>query len=209
MKLYDYALAPSPKRTRIFLAEKGLEVENVQVDMARAKQLSDAYRKVNPRCTVPSLELDDGTVLTENVAIALYLEETHPEPPLLGRTPAERALALEWNAIVEFQGLLPLADAFRNSSPAFADRATTGPINYAQIPELAARGLARARAFFAALDERLDGRDFIATDAYSFADITALVVVDFAKFVALEPADDQKSLRGWYARASSRPSASA
>ena len=209
MKLYDYAMAPSPKRTRIFLAEKGLDVENVQVDMAQAEQLSDAYRKINPRCTIPSLELDDGTVLTENVAIALYLEEACPEPPLLGRTPVERALVLEWNAIVEFQGLLPLADAFRNASPAFVDRATTGPSNYAQIPELAERGLERARAFFAALDEHLAGRDFIAIDAFSLADITALVMVEFAKFVQLEPGDDQKSLKAWLARVSSRPSATA
>ena len=95
MKLYDFQMAPNPRRARIFLAEKGLEIETVQIDMMKGEQLSDDYRKVNPRCTIPSLELDDGTILTENTAIADYLEAFAPDPPLMGRNEVERALVVE------------------------------------------------------------------------------------------------------------------
>ncbi|MEE3327618.1 MAG: glutathione S-transferase family protein [Myxococcota bacterium] len=209
MKLYDFQMAPNPRRARIFLAEKGLELETVQIDMMQGEQLSDDYRKINPRCTIPSLELDDGTVLTENTAIADYLEAIAPEPPLMGRNAVERALVVEWNAIVERDGIGSLADVFRNTNPAFADRATVGPDNYAQIPELAERGLSRAAAFLKSLDGRLEGREFLATDDFSFADITAQVAVDFAKMARVEVSDSHENLHAWHARVSARPSAQA
>ena len=191
------------------MAEKGLEIETVQIDMMKGEQLSEDYRKINPRCTIPSLELDDGTVLTENTAIADYLEAVQPDPPLMGRNEVERALVVEWNAISERDGIGSLAEAFRNSNPAFEGRATVGPENYAQIPELAERGHSRALAFFKSLDERLEGREYLATGDFSLADITAFVAMDFAKMARVEVAEAHTHLHQWYTRVSARPSAKA
>ncbi|PCJ70382.1 MAG: glutathione S-transferase [Rhodobiaceae bacterium] len=207
--LYDFALAPSPRRTRIFLAEKGVAYDNVQVDLGSAEQLSDGFRKINPACTVPALKLEDGTVLTENDGIAAYLEAAYPEPPLLGVTPAEKGLVANWNARVVAEGLSAAAETLRNTSKGMVDRATTGPINFKQIPELAERGHARLTAFMDTLNDRLKGRDFVAIDCYSYADITALVLVDFAKWVKIEPTEAQENLRRWHKAVSARPSASA
>lgn len=206
---YDFAAAPSPRRARILLAEKGIEVENRQVDLMKGEQLSDAFRTVNPSCTVPALVLADGTVLTENAGIAAWAEAVKPEPALLGRTPAERGLVATWNARVELEGLSAVAEVLRNTSKGMKDRALTGPLNHAQIPELAERGRKRATWFMQMLDERLAGRAFLAIDGFSLADITALVVVDFAKWVKIEPTADQTNLRRWHAEVSARPSASA
>lgn len=205
---YDYAPAPSPRRARIFLAEKGIEVENVQIDMWTAEQLSDAYRLINPACTVPALKLEDGAVLTENMGIAAWAEAICPKPPLLGTSPTEKGLVSTWNAKIEFEGLFAIAEILRNSSKGMVDRATTGPINYAQIPELAARGQLRLGHFFETLNQRLEGRDFIAIDQFSLADISALVVVDFAKWVRMAPAPEHTNTHKWYAAISARPSAS-
>src|SRR5512134_3760949 len=185
--LYDCSTAPSPRRARILLAEKGVAHETVQVDLRHGEQLSDAYRRINPQCTVPALRTDDGLTLTDNAAIAAYLEARYPQPPLLGITPAEKAEVASWNWRIEFEGLLAIAEALRNGSPAMANRALPGPVDYAQIPELAQRGLARVQQFFAALDARLVGREFIATDRFSICDITAVVAVDFARVVKVKP----------------------
>ena len=209
MKLYDFSMAPNPRRARIFMAEKGLEIETVQIDMMKGEQLSEDYRKINPRCTIPSLELDDGTVLTENTAIADYLEALQPDPPLMGRNEVERALVVEWNAIIERNGIGSLADAFRNTNPAFEGRATVGPENYAQIPELAERGRSRALAFFKMLDEQLEGREYVATGDFSLADITALVAMDFARMARVEVPEGHTHLHQWHTRVSARASAKA
>lgn len=209
VKFYDFTAAPSPRRARILLAEKGIEVENVQVDLMTAEQLSDAYRAINPACTVPALQLEDGTVLTENAGIAAWAEAHQPEPPLLGRTEAEKGLVATWNARVENEGLLAIAEVLRNSSKGMVDRATTGPLNHAQIPELAARGRLRLTHFFETLNMQLEGRDFIAIDALSVADISALVAVDFAKWVKAEPQEAHENIHRWHAAMSARPSAQA
>ena len=185
--LYDCATAPSPRRARILLAEKGVAHETVPVDLRSGEQLGAAYRQVNPQCTVPALRTDEGLVLTDNAAITAWLEARFPEPALLGTTPAEKAEIASWNWRVEFEGLLAIAEALRNSSPAMAHRALPGAVDYEQIPELAARGVARARQFFATLNERLAGRGFVATGRFSVADITAVVAVDFARVMALRP----------------------
>ncbi|MDH3861727.1 MAG: glutathione S-transferase, partial [Gammaproteobacteria bacterium] len=127
MKFYDCRTAPSPRRVRIFLAEKGLDIETVEVDLGAGEQFSEAFRKVNPDCVVPALELDDGSVISEVLAICQYLEELQPAPSLLGSTPEERARVTMWNAKVEQQGLWAMAEAFRNSAKGLADRAVTGP----------------------------------------------------------------------------------
>ena len=169
---YDCASAPNPRRARIFLAEKGLAHETVQIDLGAGEQLGPAYRQINPACTVPALRVEPGWVLTDNAAIAAYLEAQYPEPPLLGRTPREKAEIASLNWRMEFDGLMPVAEALRNSSPAMVDRALPGPVNYAQIPELAQRGLARVQLFFQTLDALLSDRPFVAGEAFSVADIT-------------------------------------
>lgn len=209
MTLYDFQLAPSPRRTRILLAEKGIAVNNVQVDLTAGRQLEPAFRAISPGCTVPALVLDDETVLTQNVAIAVYLEDIQPDPPMLGTTAVERAVVMDWNARVEFEGLMAVAEVLRNRSKAMQGRALTGLDNYAQIPALAERGMQRLGRFFDTLDAALQGREFLATERYSFADITAFVTVDFAKWVKAEPEERHADLRRWFAAAAARPSASA
>jgi len=206
--LYDCATAPSPRRARILLAEKGVAYETIEIDLRRGEQLSDAYRQVNPQCTVPALRTDDGVLLTDNAAITAWLEGRFPEPPVLGSTPAEKAEIASWNWRVEFEGLLAIAEAMRNSAPAMAERALAGPVNYAQIPELAQRGLARARQFFVTLNERLAGRDFLAADRFSIADITAVVAVDFARVIKLRVDEHVPELQRWRAGMAQRPSMS-
>ena len=206
--LYDCATAPSPRRARIFLAEKGVAHATVQVDLRNSEQLSSAYQKINPQCTVPALRTEEGTMLTDNAAITSYLEARYPEPPLLGTTPNEKAQIASWNWRVEFEGLLAVAEALRNSAPAMANRALPGQMDYPQIPELAQRGLARAQQFFVMLNEHLAERDFIATDSFSVADITAVVALDFARVVKIKLGDQHPHLQRWRAAMAQRPSMS-
>ena len=204
--LYDCASAPSPRRARIFLAEKGVPHDTIAVDLRTGEQLGDAYRQINPQCTVPALRTDEGLLLADNAGIAAYLEARYPEPPLLGSTPEEKAEIASWNWRMEFEGLLAIAEALRNSAPAMANRALPGAVNYPQIPELAQRGLARVEQFFLLLNDRLAGRDFIATERFSVADITAVVAVDFARVVKQKPGEQHPHLLRWRAAMAQRPS---
>jgi glutathione S-transferase len=206
MKFYDCRTAPSPQRARILLAEKGLEVETIEVDLGQGEQLEEAFRRINPRCTVPVLELDDGTRLTENAGISTYLEAIAPEPPMLGRSAKEKALVATWNARVETEGFLALADAFRNRTKGMIDRAITGPTNYAQIPELAARGHARGAEFLDVLNDRLGESEYVASDAFSVADISAFVVCQFAKWVKLDATEGRSNTQRWLDLVSRRES---
>jgi len=208
MKFYDCKTAPSPRRVRIFIAEKGLELETVQVDLGRGEQFTDEFRAINPDCVVPVLELDDGTNLTEVTAISLYLEELQPEPTLFGASAVERAMTMMWNAKAEQQGLWAMADAFRNAAKGLQGQALPGPDSYDQIPELAVRGRARVEAFFRKMDAQLASNEFLAGDRFTIADITALVLFDFAARMKISPTEDQGNLRRWYASVSARPSAS-
>lgn len=204
--LYDCATAPSPRRARILLAEKGIPHDAVQIDLRSGEQLGEAYRRINPQCTVPALRTDDGALLTDNAAITAWAEAAWPDPPLLGITPAEKAEVASWNWRIEFEGLMAIAEALRNSAPAMAGRALPGPVGYEQIPALAERGLARLRQFFVTLNARLDGRDFVATGRFSVADITAVVAVDFARIVKVKPGDEHPHLLRWRAAMGERPS---
>ena len=206
--LYDCATAPSPRRARIFLAEKGAAYETVQVDLRNSEQLSSAYQTINPQCTVPALRTEEGTMLTDNAAITAYLEARYPQPPLLGTTPNDKAQIASWNWRVEFEGLLAVAEALRNSAPGMANRALPGQADYPQIPELAQRGLARVQQFLVMLNDRLAERDFIATDCFTVADITAVVAVDFARIVKIKPAEQHPHLQRWRAAMAQRPSMS-
>ena len=207
MKFFDCKTAPSPRRVRIFLAEKGLDIETVQIDLGAGEQFGETFRKINPDCVVPALVLDDGSCISEVAAICQYLEELQPKPALLGDTPEERARVTMWNAKVEQQGLWAMADAFRNSAKGLADRAVPGPDAYPQIPALADRGRARVEQFFRRLDGQLAETRFVAGDNFSMADISAMVVVDFAGWIKITIPEDATNLRRWHAEVSARPSA--
>ena len=203
--LYDCATAPSPRRARILLAEKGITHETVQIDLRTGEQLGESFRTINPQCTVPALRTEEGRVLTDNAAIASYLEARYPEPALMGATPLEKAEIASWNWRVEFEGFLAIAEALRNSSPTMVNRALPGPVNYAQIPQLAERGLARLQQFFVDLNDQLQDQEFIAAQRFSIADITAVVAVDFARIVKIKPDDRHPHLVRWRAAMAQRP----
>ena len=207
VKFYDCRTAPSPRRARIFIAEKGLDIATVNIDLGAGEQFSDEFTQINPRCTVPVLELDDGTRITENAGIAAYLDAAYPDPPLLGTTPVERALVANWNARVEQEGLWAVAEAFRNQTKGLKNRALTGPKQFVQIPDLVERGRARAAEFFETLDRRLGDAPFLAGAQFSVADITALCVVDFAAWIKLSIGKDQPNLRRWHKEIGARTSA--
>jgi glutathione S-transferase len=204
--LYDCSTAPSPRRARILLAEKGVPHDTVQIDLRQGEQMSEAFRRINPLCTVPALVTEEGPVLTDNASIAAYLEACFPNPPLMGTTPLDKAEVAHWQWRAEFEGLLAIAEALRNSSPAMANRALPGPVNYPQIPALAERGVARLQQFFADLDQRLNGREFIATNHFSLADITAVVAVDFARVIKQKPGEQHPHLLRWRAAMAQRAS---
>jgi glutathione S-transferase len=204
--LYDCSTAPSPRRARVLLSEKGVPHDTVQVDLRSGEQFGEAYRAINPHCTVPALRTEEGPLLTDNAAIAAYLEARYPQPALLGSTPIARAEIASWNWRIEAEGLMAIAEALRNSVPAMAGRALPGPVVYAQIPELAQRGLARVQQFMGTLDQRLVGREFIAAGQFSIADISAVVAVDFARVVRVKPGEDHVNLRRWREAMALRPS---
>ena len=209
MKFYDCATAPSPRRVRIFLAEKGITVPTVQVDLRRAEQFGEAFRAINPDLTVPVLELDSGTRIADIVAICRYFEEVQPEPPLMGRDAEDKAVVEASQRLCEREGFYAAAEAFRNAAPGLKHRALPGPDDYEQIAALAERGRARLGRFFERLDARLAENEFVAGRHYTIADITALVSVDFAGWAKLAPSEGQAHLRRWHAAVSARPSAKA
>jgi glutathione S-transferase len=209
MKFYDCTTAPSPRRVRIFLAEKGISIPTAQVDLRNGEQFSDAFRAINPDCTVPALQLDDGTVIGDAIAICQYLEELHPEPPLIGSTPQERAVVAALNRGIERDGFFAAMDVLRNTTAGLKGRALPGPHDYEQIPDLAERGRKRLEHFLRDLDRRLSGRAFVAGDRYTMADISALIVMDFASRLKLAVPEEYTNLRRWYAAVSARPSAKA
>jgi glutathione S-transferase len=159
MKLYDCTTAPSPRRVRIFLAEKGISVPTVQVDLRNGEQFSPAFRAINPECTVPVLELDNGTRIADILAICRYFEELYPEPRLMGRTAEQKAVVEAWQRRLERDGFYAVMEAFRNSTPGLKGHALPGPESYEQIPALAERGRVRIQHFFAWLDVRLSDND--------------------------------------------------
>jgi glutathione S-transferase len=210
MKLHHAASSPNSRRVRIFVAEKGLSIPIVAVDLGKGEQHSDAYRAINPRRVVPTLVLDDGTAIGEVPAIWRYIEETHPAPLLLGETAKERALVAMWERRAELEGFATVMEAVRNAAPGLKGRAIAGPHDYEQIPELAERSKLRVKNFFADFDDRLREADFVAGQHFSVADITALVTVDFAAKAINHPVpDEHRSLKRWYDAISSRPSMAA
>ncbi len=202
MKIYDSKAAPNPRRVRIFVAEKGIEVPFEEIDIVNAVNRQADFRKKNPMGTIPVLELDDGTCIAESAAICRYFEEMHPEPPLLGVDGKDRAVVAMWDRRMEFEILLPMADAFRQQHAFFKGRIE-------QCPEYAEVAKRRAIQNLAWLDEVLADREFIAGDRYTIADITALCGVDFGRVSKISMQPNQKNLARWHEEVSARPSAQA
>ncbi|MCS6986115.1 MAG: glutathione S-transferase family protein [Sphingomonadaceae bacterium] len=210
VRLYDMRMAPNPRRVRIFLAEKGIEVPREEVDIPSGANLSPEFLAINPRGVLPTLVLDDGTVLDESIAICRYFEELQPEPNLMGRDPLDKARIESWQRRMEFDGLLNIAAIFRNTAPAFAHRSAPGAVPATDhIPALAERGRVLARHWLDALERRLAEQPFVAGDRFTVADITAFVCVEFGKWVDLRPGDGHPAVRRWYQAIRARPSAQA
>jgi glutathione S-transferase len=210
LKLYQSAASPNSRRIRIFLAEKGLELTLVPVDLGKREQCSDEYRMINPRQMVPTLVLEDGTAIGEVPAIWRYLEETYPTKPLLGATPKEKALVSMWERRAELEGFAAVMEGVRNAAPGLKGRAIAGPHDYEQIPALVERSKLRIANFLSDLNARLTDAPFVAGAQFSVADITALVTIDFEiKALAIAPPDEHRALTRWYDKVSARPSISA
>jgi glutathione S-transferase len=203
MLLYNSPIAPSPRRVRIFLAEKGISLPMQDIDLSKLEQREKTFRDVNPLQAVPALVLDDGEVLTESVAICRYFERLHPEPPLFGRGARDEAFVEMWQRRMELSLFFAVTMAFRHSHPAMAQ------MEKPQFPAFAEVQRGRAVKFMRFLDGVLSSRRFIAGDAYTIADITGLVAVDFAKFARIEIPADIAHIARWRNEVSSRPSAKA
>ena len=211
MKFYDCAVAPNPRRARMFIAEKGLDIPKVEIDILGGENLKEGFLAVNPRGLLPVLELDDGTRFDETMAICKYLEELYPEPPLLGTTPVERAQVECLQRKMEFDGMIATSEAFRNNTKneSFSYRSLPGTDEIAAIDGLVERGYATLNHFFYWLEHYLQNSKFITGDRFTMVDITAFCAVDFAKWVEIEiPKENINSLR-WYEEVSARPSAQA
>jgi len=203
MKLYNHPIAPSPRRVRIFAAEKSIPLTLVDVDIRAGASRTPEFLAKNSSGAVPVLELDDGTCLSESVAICRYLEGLHPEPNLLGRNPREQAEIERWNRRMELELFGPVARTAQNTNPIFAKL-------FKQFPEYGEmqRGLVRQR--LERMDRELDGHAFVAGDRFTIADITALVAIDIAKILAnIECAPQLGNLARWHQDVSGRPSAKA
>lgn len=203
MKLYDGQFAPNARRVRMFLAEKGVAPPRVAVDLAKMEHKSAEYNAINPFLVVPALELDDGSVISESIAICRYFEELHPEPALFGKTARERAEVEMWQRLAELQLLMPVAHTFRHSHPAMRE------MENPQIPEWAQVNRGRALLAMQRFDAALAGRRFLAGEAFSVADITGLIAMDFTKPARIGVPEELGHLRRWRAEVAARPSASA
>ena len=202
MILYDSSFAPNPRRVRIFLAEKNVEVPIQQVDIGKAENRESPYIDKNPLAGLPMLELDDGTCIAESVAICRYFEEKHPDPPLMGVEAVDRAVVEMWNRRMEFELLQTIAGVFRHTHEFFKGRVN-------QVPEFGEACRVAAPAKLEWLDRDLAERPFIAGPRYTIADITALCSIDFGRVSGIGVVPELKNLSRWYEAVSSRPSAKA
>lgn len=202
MKIYDTHTAPTPRRVRIFLAEKGIDMTYEQVDLQKGENISPAMRAKNPMGKIPVLELDDGTCISESVAICRYFEVLQPQPPLMGSTALEQATIEMWQRQVEFGLFMQIGLCFQHGTGYFKDRMTP-------VEAFAPVAAENASKFLHLLDKRLAESTYIAGDSFSIADITALCAIDFGRVVDVRIGDSQSNLKRWYQSVSSRPSAKA
>ena len=210
LKLYESSFSPNSRRVRIFLAEKGICVPRVPVDLGAREQHSDAYVRINPRRVVPTLVLEDGTAIGEVPAILRFLEETYPTTPLLGTSPKDKALVTMWERRMELEGFAPVMETVRNNAAGLKGRAIAGPHDYEQIPALVERGRQRVADFYDDLQARLAETPFVAGDRFSVADITAVVTIDFATAALKLPIPEHHAASQlWYKQILNRPSMAA
>jgi glutathione S-transferase len=203
MKLYDSKLAPNPRRTRIFLAEKGISLPTEQIDIAAQQHKTPEYAEINPLQRMPALMLDDGTIITESIAICRYFEMLHPEPPMFGVGPKDSALVEMWNRRAEINFFANVAAVFRHTHPAMKE------LEVPQVPAWADANRPRVAWFLEMLNGELANREFIAGDRYTVADITMQVAVDFMKPARLVMPEGVANVKRWHAAVSARPSAGA
>jgi glutathione S-transferase len=203
MKLYDSKLAPSPRRARIFLAEKGISLPTEQIDIAARRHKTPEYAAINPLQRMPALVLDDGTIITESIAICRYFEMLHPEPPMFGVGPKDSALVEMWNRRAEINFFANVAAVFRHTHPAMKE------LEVPQVPAWADANRPRVAWFLEMLDGELANREFIAGDRYTVADITMQVAVDFMKPARLVMPEGVANVKRWHTAVSARPSAGA
>ena len=207
MKIYDWHIAPNPRRLHLYLAEKGLKIELVEVGQEDLS-LAPWFKAKYPHAMVPMLELDDGTHIGEAMAIARYLEETHPEPPLMGTDARDKAIADMWEKRANEEGMLPASELFRNTHEKFAQRGLPGAADSVPaIPELRDRGRARLGRFFAKFDRQLAENEFVAGNRWTVADATTLAAVEFAGWSDVKIPASCPHLQRWYDAVSARPSA--
>lgn len=210
MKLYSWEIGPNPRRVRIYLAEKGLDLPIEEAGVAGKPYLKSEFLSAHPHRRVPLLVLDDGTEIGEAMAICRYFETLHPDPPLMGRDAKDRALVEMWERLAEWEGMHAISEYFRNSRRSFAGRGLAGAsVSIEQIPALIERGSQRMALFYERFDAQLADRPFVAGDRYSVADITTLCTIDFAVFCGLGIPDERANLKRWHAAVSGRPSAKA
>lgn len=203
MKLYDGGRAANPRRVRIFLAEKGISVPLEPVDIATKQHRTKIFAAINPMQRLPALELDDGTVIAESIAICRYFEGLHPEPPLFGRGALECALVEMWNRRAELNLLGPVTTVFQHLHPFMK------PLVDPQVPDWGEANKPRVFEFLRLLDRELAGRPYLAGENFTVADITALVAVDFMKVSKLAVPPELGQVRRWHEQVSARPSAKA
>ena len=205
MKLYDFGPAANAQRVRVFLAEKGIEVPTEQLNVREDRQFGEPYTSMNPFHCVPFLELDDGTVIAESITICRYLDEKHPEPSLFGRTAEERADVDMWLRRFELDGFLPLLHAVRNHVPMFAGRVVPGTrTDLAQLPEMVQRGKEMAAIFLDRIEPHMAGREWVALDRFTVADITGYFTVRMTGPVGMD-LDRWPGVAAWFARLAARP----
>ena len=202
MKIYDTKTAPTPRRVRIFLAEKGIEINYVQVDLAKGENLSSEMLAKNPIGKIPVLELDDGTCIGESDAICLYFESLYPQIPLMGETALEKATIAMWQRQIEMCLFVQIGMCFQHTSGYFKDRMTP-------VPEYGKEAGINAVKYLQLLEKRLADNEFMAGECYSIADITAFCAIDFAKVVNIRIGEDQLNLQRWYKQMNERHSAKA
>jgi len=203
VKLFDLPPSPNARRVRIFIAEKGLEIPIVPVNMMTGENQTEDYLAKNSLGKMPLLELDDGTCIAESAAICRYLEEMNPNPPLMGRNPLEKALVEMWHRRMELEFLIPMITIFLHTGEMWKDRVT-------QIPQVAETGILNVKERMEWLDKELDGKEFITGEDYTVADIAAQCAFVMGKAaLGLRIAEDQLNLSNWFTRVSSRPTARA
>ena len=207
MRIYEFKRAPNPKRVQMFLSEKKIDIEYVQVNVRSGENRESNYLSINPKSGVPALQLDNGVIISESMAICRYFDAIQPEPYLFGETPEERGLVEMWNRRIEIEGINSVGDCLRNSSEAFKDKAVPDPRVTQQIPELAERGRMLANRFLDDINNKLKNSEYVAGNQFSMADINLFVLLDFASWIKVTPTNNHVNLIKWKEVVSSRESA--